>query len=208
MAAGDQRSLGDRLRGAFLKPVDPHAAPPKPQAERRTAEELESSLRSADDKERAVGLIAAPFAALIGVLVIDQLIRNDPPARLNGLVNKLHVSVALYHELTIVLVVLSILILVMAMLRKRLLLGIVMALFGLAIFNLHYWGFGVPFIGCASWLLVRAYRIQRELRDASGGGPSGGGAHPRSGSRLPRSNKRYTPPSSVRARRADGNRAT
>ena len=32
------------------------------------------------------------------------------------------------------------------LLRKRLFLGIATALYGLAIFNLHYWGFGIPFI--------------------------------------------------------------
>ena len=40
----------------------------------------------------------------------------------------------------------------------------VMALYGLAVFNLHYWGFGVPFILAGAWLLVRAYRLQRDLQ--------------------------------------------
>ena len=112
------------------------------------------AVRSATDKERLIGLLAAPLGAAIGILVITALIDNDPPAHLkNGQLNRLHVSLSVYHELFFVLLGLSILILVMAMLRKRLFLGITMALYGLAVFNLHYWGFGVPFILAGAWLL-------------------------------------------------------
>ena len=52
--------------------------------------------------------------------------------------------------------------------RKRLYLGMVIALYGLAVFNLHYWGFGIPFVMAGAWLLVRAYRLQRDLRVATG----------------------------------------
>ena len=83
--------------------------------------------------------------------------------------------------------------------------GIVLALFGLGIFNLHYWGFGVPFIMAGAWLLVRAYRLQQKLKLAGGESrrratipppsrlPSAGGV-------LPRPNKRYTPPTEKRKR--------
>ena len=47
---------------------------------------------------------------------------------------------------------LALLMLVTAWWRKRLFLGITMALYGLAIFNLHYWGFGIPYILAAAWL--------------------------------------------------------
>jgi hypothetical protein len=80
----------------------------------------------------------------------------------------------------------SVLMLVTAMLRKRMFLGIFAALYGLAIFNLHYWGFGVPFVMVGAWLLVRSYRLQRELREATGEAP------PRP-ARTPSANKRFTP---------------
>lgn len=162
-------------------------------------EELEAQVRSANDKERFIGLVAAPLAAAIGILVISALIDNDPPARLkNGQINTLHVSLSLYHDLGGVILLLSVLMLVTAMWRKRLYLGIVTALYGLAVFNLHYWGFGVPFIMFAAWLLVRAYRLQRDLREATEA--SLGAAASRPGSRAaskrppPKPNKRYTPP--------------
>jgi len=180
------RSFVDRLRTAILKPAGPDnvedAREPMP------VKELETTIRSANDKERLIGLVAAPLAAAIGFLIISALVSNDPAALLkDGAVNKLHVAVSVYESLFVVLLVMSVLILATALFRKRLFLGIVMALYGLAVFNLHYWGFGVPFIMAGAWLLVRAYRFQRELRDRE----STGGATASFGP--PRANKRYTP---------------
>ena len=151
---------------------------------------------------RAISMTLASqtVAAAIGILVISALIVNDPPARLkNGQVDMLHVSVSLYHDLGGVIIALSVLMLVSAMLRKRVFLGIVTALYGLAIFNLHYWGFGVPFIFVSAWLLVRSYRLQRDLREATEGGVSRTSPARRAGTgvarrSLPKPNKRYTPP--------------
>ncbi len=186
--------VGQRLRDAFLKPPDPSKAQGAPA--RRSVEELEAAAKSADDKERLVGLIGAPFAAAISMLVISALIDNDPPATLHHHVNRAHVSVSLYHDLLLVLLALSIAMLALAWFRKRLFLGMVMALFGLAVFNLRYWGFGIPYILAGAWLLVRAYRTQRDLREATGG--SGASTSP---SGRPSASRRYTPP---RARSRSG----
>ena len=48
-------------------------------AEVSPLEELESQVRLANDKERLIGLLAAPVAAAIGIVVISTLIVNDPP---------------------------------------------------------------------------------------------------------------------------------
>ena len=127
--------------------------------------------------------------------------------------NKAHVSVGLYHELELVLLGLALLMLVTAWWRKRLFLGIVMALYGLAIFNLHYWGFGIPYILGAAWLLVRAYRLQRELREANGELPARAGTpgrrRPPPNPSRPQPNKRYTPPPPRRTPpKADSQRPT
>jgi hypothetical protein len=191
----DKPPLGERLRGAVLKPADPDAAPGAKQPDvPASVEELEASVKAADDKERLIGLLAAPIAAIIAITVISALISKDPAQYLkNGQVNKQYVSLSLYHSLTLVLLGLSVLMLAAAWFRKRMFLGMVMALYGLAIFNLHWWGFGIPFILGAAWLLVRAYRLQRDLREATAGGPGSrgrGGPNPAP----PRPNKRYTPP--------------
>jgi len=78
--------------------------------------------------------------------------------------------------------------------RKRLFLGIVLALYGLSVFNLHYWGFGVPFLLIGSWYLVRAYRIQQKLKLAQGDDGPGGSAGSAGPARRASPNKRYTPP--------------
>jgi hypothetical protein len=198
--APQRAPFGERLRGLVLRPAEPVVASTSKATRGQSLEELEAEVRSANDKERLLGLVAAPIAAAIGILVISALIVNDPPARLkDGQIDTLHVSLSLYHDLGGVILALSVLMLVTAMWRKRLFLGIVTALYGLAIFNLHYWGFGVPFILFAAWLLVRSYRLQRDLREATADGPShtstrhqAGGGVP--GRTPPRPNKRYMPP--------------
>ncbi len=185
--------ISERLRKALLKPVDPGSSEPTgPTKEApRSLEELEAAAKSADDKERLIGLIAAPFAAAIGLLVTNDLIRNDPPVG-----SKLHVSISLYHDLTYVLLALAIAMLATAWFRKRLYLAVVMALYGLAVFNLHYWGFGVPFVMVGAWLMVRSYRFQREYRSASDAAHSrpSRGAGRILGPTPPQASKRYTPP--------------
>ena len=93
---------------------------------------------------------------------------------------------------------LAVLVLVTSMLRKRLFQGITLALFGLAIFNLRFWGFGVPFLLAGSWYLVRAYRLQQALKRAEAADLPVRRHSPRgaqgAGERGPRPNKRYTPP--------------
>jgi hypothetical protein len=76
-----------------------------------------------------------------------------------------------------------------------------MALFGLGIFNLRYWGFGIPFLLGGSWYLVRAWRLNSKLKLAGGSsgrsyGPPNSSVNrlPSAGGVLPRPNKRYTPP--------------
>jgi hypothetical protein len=208
----DKQPVGDWARKTFMKPEDPESKPRKNVPETPdSVEELEAAVKTADDKERAIGLVAAPLAAAIGFLVIHTLVANDPAQHLkNGALNRLYVNPSLYDDLFLVLLALSLLMLTMAMLRKRLFLGMAAALYGLAIFNLHYWGFGVPFVMVGAWYLVRAYRLQRDLKLAKGEGPSARyGPKAKSGgtSYASQPNKRYTPRSSspnraVRPKRA------
>lgn len=159
--------LTERMRSAISKPPEPDEWSTDEAPEQVTADDLAYDVKYADDKERLIGLVAAPIAAAIGVLVMTALIDNDPLAMKGGVPNKLHVALSTYYDLTGVLLGLSVLMLVAALMRKRLFLGIAAALYGLSIFNLHFWGFGVPFILMAAWYLVRAYRLQRDLREAN-----------------------------------------
>ncbi len=174
----------ERLKYTFVQPDDSDDA--KAVADDRTVEELEEAVRRSDDKERAIGLVAAPLAAIIGILVGSATIQNA---------KNTHQSTAEFVDLTYVLLALAVLVLVTSMLRKRLFQGITLALFGLAIFNLRFWGFGIPFLLAGAWYLVRAYRLQQALKraEADNPAPRPKGSTRASGAR-PRPNKRYTPP--------------
>jgi hypothetical protein len=180
--SGQKVSLVDRLKNALLKPVDPNAVPKQAPDHPETVEELQAAVKYANDKERLIGLTAAPLAAAIAIAIF----------RADSTNNELHESASTFHELLAVLLVLSVVMLIVAMLRKRLYLGMVTALYGLSVFNLHWWGFGVPFVLIGAWLLIRAYRLQRSLKAATGGTGDrrGGSALP------PGPSRRYTPPSS------------
>ena len=160
------------------------------QQEIRPVDEIEAEIRRSNDKERAIGLVAAPVAAIIGLVISSASINYA----------KTHnQSVSVYDKLTYVLLGLAVLVLVTSLLRKRLFQGITLALFGLAIFQLHYtyFGFAAPFLLAGAWYLVRAYRLQQELKRAEAAGPGAPRPKPSAGSNgtRPRRNKRYTPPS-------------
>src|SRR5580692_7889269 len=188
-------SLWMRFQTAVVKPDDLESSKNKASEPVQSVEELEAAIARADDKERNIGFIAAPVGAIITLLISSDLINHA---------RSLNQSTAVYQNLTFVLLGMGVLMLVTAWLRKRLFLGIVMALFGLGIFNLHYWGFGVPFLLGGSWYLVRAWRLNSKLKLAGGGsGKSYGPPNskvgptnrlPSTGGVLPRPSKRYTPP--------------
>jgi hypothetical protein len=164
----------DRLRTAALKPEDPQAPARSRGAYELSGQELVLEEKRANDKERAIGLLAGPLATIITFLVVHNLVVNDPSARLSdGALDKQYVSLSTYHDLFLVLIGLSFGISAMALWRKRLFLGMVTAMYGLTIFNLHYWGFGVPFVMVGAWYLVRAYRLHRNLKESAAGGRSG-----------------------------------
>ncbi len=187
-SAGDdapKMSAWQRMKYTFVQPDAVEAD--KSVVDDRSVEELQEAIRRSDDKERAIGLIAAPLAALVGIIISSATISNA---------KNLHQSTTVYVELTYVILGMAVLILVASMLRKRLFQGVTMALYGLAVFNLRFWGFGVPFLLAGAWYLVRAYRLQQALKkaEAAGSPPRPKGANPSPGAPRPRRSKRYTPP--------------
>jgi hypothetical protein len=176
----DKPTLSERFTRAVIK-AD---SGPTPEAEGpETVEELEAAVARADDKERLVGLAAAPLAGLVAIIVVSTLSSKSGQS----------VS-SVDSTLSLVLFGLALVMLAGAWFRKRLFIGIASALYGLSVFNLHYWGFGVPFLIVGSWYLVRAYRLSQKLKLAKADdAPSG----PRGSSRPAQKaqpNKRYTPP--------------
>ena len=174
----DKPTLSERLTRAFIK-ADTRADAEAEEAP-RSVEELQAAASGLDDRERLIGLATAPLGGVVAILVVSSY----------GSKGASHAS-TVDSSLFLVLFGLAIVALALAWFRKRLLLGIVLALFGLSVFNLHYWGLGVPFLLIGSWYLVRAYRIQQKLKLARSEDPTSGGAGP---ARRVQPSKRYTPP--------------
>jgi hypothetical protein len=173
----DKPKLSERFTRAIIK-ADTR---PTPEVEGpETVDELEEAVARADDKERLIGLASAPLAGLAAILIVSSY-----GAKAGRTVSTVDSTLAL------TLFGLAAIILATAWFRKRLFLGIACALYGLSVFNLHYWGFGIPFLLIGSWYLVRAYRLQQKLKLAKADdSPSG----PGSPARRAQPNKRYTPP--------------
>jgi multidrug transporter EmrE-like cation transporter len=173
----DKPSLTERFTRAVIKAdTRPNLETESPQ----TVEDLEEAVAHADDTERLIGLAAAPLAGLVAILVVSSL----------GAKSGKHTS-SVDSTLTLVLFGLAFVMLASAWFRKRLFLGVACALYGLSIFNLHYWGFGVPFLLIGSWYLVRAYRLGQKFKRAKEEGSPSGSTGP---ARRALPNKRYTPP--------------
>jgi hypothetical protein len=170
--------------------VRPDDSPDDPSpADDRSTDEIQGEIQRSNEKERLIGLVVAPIAAIVGLLITSASIDN---ARSHGQ------SVGVYEELTYVLLGLAVLILVSSLLRKRLFQGITIALFGVAIFQLKYSyiGFAAPFVLVGAWYLVRSYRLQTALKNAMPGRGGVSRATRTNGNGPPRAraNKRYTPP--------------
>jgi hypothetical protein len=162
---------------------------------------LQEYERVATDKERAIGLIAAPFGAVIALAIVGALNNANPTSHYKTGKIDHNYDPKLYIELLLVLVAVSVVMLAAAWWRKRLYLGLATALYGLTTFNLHYWGFGVPYLGVGGWYLTRAYRARQAVRNAGEDGTSGGPGSP-GGRGSPPPSKRFTPPS-TRPKRKD-----
>jgi hypothetical protein len=71
----DKPRLSERFTRAVLK-ADSRPAPEAGGPE--TVEELEEAVAKADDKERLIGLAAAPLAGLVAILVVSSLGSKAP----------------------------------------------------------------------------------------------------------------------------------
>jgi hypothetical protein len=157
-----------------------------------TVPEIEAAIKRADDKERLIGLLAAPVAAGIGLITMTALINDNPKVRYaNGQLNPHHGNPHTFVEFGLIAIGLAVVMLAASWFRKRVVIGFASALYGISLFNLHYWGFGVPFILIGSFYLVRAYRLSEKLKRAKADGTSGFGTT----AAPPAPSKRYTPPS-------------
>lgn len=175
----------ERLKYAMVRPDDADARPAA--VDERSAEELQYAIRYADDRERSVGLIAGPVAALISFIVIGSMINRNSQSTTAA---KNFVPASTYHWVLLVFLALAGVILASAWWRKRMAMAISLALYGVGLFQLGWLGFAVPFVLAGAWYLVRAFRLQQAFKkaEAEEGGSISASKH------RARANRRYTPP--------------
>lgn len=182
----------ERLKYAMVRP---DGEDKRPAADERSAEELQYEVRYADDRERAVGLIAGPISVLISFIVIGSDISKN--SSLTTTAPKNYVPASTYHWVLLIFVALAVIMLASAWWRKRMPLAIALALYGVGLFQLGWLGFAVPFVLAGAWYLVRAFRLQQALKKAEAAesattrstARTSNGSKPRA-----RANRRYTPP--------------
>jgi hypothetical protein len=180
-------------------------------------EELEHSIKHIDDRERLMGMLMAPLGLGIGTF----LLVNVPATTAHRAKGQL--SHATLVTLGVATLIISVVVFVAALTRRRSFLGFSLVFLGLPV------GFPllVPFWIVGGWIILRSYRWQRELT-ALGGGPAargraapaskttgekgtsqsrtGGSARRRRGqsksppAKGPGASKRYTPPKPTRPR--------
>ena len=177
-----------------------------------TAEQLAHTIKYLDDRERLIGIVMAPLGAVVGIL-----------STVTALHSHTHVKGQLSHGALVTLgiasLVLSGLVLVAALTRRRSFLGFALVFLGTS------FGFPLllPFWFVGGWLIFRAYKWQKELTALRGGTTGRGGTGPaprgqqdartmaaaRASARAkkrepapkgPSASKRYTPPKPTRPR--------
>jgi hypothetical protein len=188
-----------------------------------TREELAHRIKYVDDRERRIGMLMAPLGFAIGIVILVLALRLNPHQPLA----KGQSSQATLITLAVGAIILSVVVFLAALSRRRALMGFALVFLGIPLnFPLL-----LPFWFVGGWLVFRSLKWQRELaalnRGQSGGagGARGGGARtatgrgarqdPRARGREaaaaraarkqpapkgPAPSKRYTPPKPTRPR--------
>jgi hypothetical protein len=175
-------------------------------------DELVSAIKRINDQERKIGLFIAPVGAVLGILLTIVAIHTNPAVG-----HKDHVSQSVLVWEGVARIVLSAVVALAALSRRRSFLGFALLFlgtsFGSPIVALPFW-----FVG--GWLIWRAFKWQKELaaitgsdrRAAAGGrgttrsdsrgrGRSAAEQRPKkkqSAPKGPEASKRYTPPKPTR----------
>jgi len=211
-----------RLRDSLLRPGPSTARrAPAEDLNAMTSEEIAHRIKRLDDRERFLALTAAPLGVLVGILLTAVAIHLNP-----GVGKAKHVADSTIYIEGGARILLSGIVVLAAMSRRRSLVGFALLFLGTAMGSPL---FALPFWALGGYLIWRVFKYQKALT-AKGGGPSraGGGrrvpASPRAAGRAgaaaararaqsprrrsrkepapagPTPSKRYTPPRPTRPR--------
>jgi hypothetical protein len=128
-------------------------------------QELTTSMKYLDERERRFALMAGPFLAALDLVLTLITLHNNPPALLHGRPNKLHADPTTIVALGVGSAVIALGVMGCALIRRR----------SLTIFALLFAGYGgglvtiIPSWVLAGWLYVRFNRMNKALRQRDGG---------------------------------------
>ncbi len=128
-----------------------------------TKEELVVAIKQVDDRERRYGMYLAPVGAVLGIILAVYELHTNPAAG-----HKHHLSSSTILWVAVAPILLSVVVFLAAMSRRRSFLGFSLLFLGLtltsfgAIFALPFW-----FVG--GWIVFRAFKWQKELAAMGGG---------------------------------------
>jgi hypothetical protein len=145
-------------------PVRERQRPTGPGQSGKTKEELALAIKRLDDRERRIGIFMAPLGVALGIFsMVSAINTKTSHVRVKG-----QLSRETLITLGIASIVLSGLVLVAALSRRRSFLGFALVFLGTS------FGFPLllPFWFVGGWLIFRAYKWQKELA-AMGGRPAG-----------------------------------
>jgi hypothetical protein len=157
-----------RLRDAFFKPPPAdHAARKTDPTKNMSNEELAHAIKRIDDRERSYALFAGPLGAAAGIVLTVAAIHYNPPLHHKG-----HVANSITELYGVARVVLSGVVMLTALSRRRSLVAFALLLLGTAEgfpFALLFWGLG-------GWMIWRVFRYQKVLtaRGGTRGRPADG----------------------------------
>jgi hypothetical protein len=171
--------IGGRL-SALLNPSPPATRTrPVDELDTMTREEIAHRIKKLDDRERFLALTAAPIGVVVGILLTAFALHLNPAVRVHGKLNPKHVSDSLILLEGGVRIVLSGVVVLCALTRRRSLVGFSLLFLGTAMGSPL---FALPFWVLGGYLIWRVFKYQKALtargaaaRNATRAGAAGGG---------------------------------
>ncbi|MGA2520629.1 MAG: hypothetical protein ABSG81_07410 [Acidimicrobiales bacterium] len=143
-------------------------------------EDIVRLIKKVDDRERVMALFSAPLGVAVGVALTVIAIHTYAPLRVNGHVNKQHVAESLILLEGGARVLLSGLVAVAAMSRRRSFIGFALLFLGTSMGSPL---FALPFWALGGYLIWRVFKYQRALNARNG--TTRGAGRPARGGRVP-----------------------
>jgi hypothetical protein len=168
--------IGGRLLDSVFPPTSARGrGRPVDDLDSMTREEITHRIKKLDDRERFLALTAAPLGVLVGIVLTAFTFHFNPPLHVHGKLNPKHVSDSLILLEGGARILLSGIVVVCALSRRRSLVGFALLFLGTAMGSPL---FALPFWVLGGYLIWRVFKYQKVLtaRGAAARGATRGAA--------------------------------